>query len=113
MAAADARKECEGTKPMGGKTAEVGEQEAGDEEQLNARLCTFTTTKREFMNQHWYYCHTCKMIERIGMCTVCAKVCHKGHDVSYAKYGSFFCDCGAKEDGTCKALVKRASCRDR
>lgn len=47
------------------------------------------------------------MIDRIGMCTVCAKVCHKGHDVSYAKYGSFFCDCGAKEDGSCKALTKR------
>lgn len=47
------------------------------------------------------------MIDRIGMCTICAKVCHKGHDVSYAKYGSFFCDCGAKEDGSCKALTKR------
>jgi hypothetical protein len=51
------------------------------------------------------------MIDRIGMCTVCAKVCHKGHDVSYAKYGSFFCDCGAKEDGSCKALTKRTSLR--
>lgn len=49
------------------------------------------------------------MIDRIGMCTICAKVCHKGHDVSYAKYGSFFCDCGAKEDGSCKALSKRQS----
>lgn len=82
---------------------QVGESE----EQLNSKLCTFTTTKKEFMNQHWYYCHTCGMIDRIGMCTICAKVCHKGHDISYAKYGSFFCDCGAKEDGSCKALNKR------
>jgi E3 ubiquitin-protein ligase UBR4 len=59
------------------------------------------------MNQHWYYCHTCQMVERIGVCSICARVCHKGHDISYAKYGSFFCDCGAKEDGSCKALVKR------
>ena len=59
------------------------------------------------MNQHWYYCHTCKMVDRIGMCTICAKVCHAEHDVSYAKFGSFFCDCGAKEDNSCKALKKR------
>lgn len=83
------------------------DQAGESEEQLNSKLCTFTTTKKEFMNQHWYYCHTCGMIDRIGMCTICAKVCHKGHDISYAKYGSFFCDCGAKEDGSCKALNKR------
>jgi hypothetical protein len=81
--------------------------DADDLSELNAKLCTYTVTKKDFMNQHWYYCHTCKMIDRIGMCTVCAKVCHKDHDVSYAKYGSFFCDCGAKEDGSCMALVKR------
>jgi E3 ubiquitin-protein ligase UBR4 len=49
------------------------------------------------------------MVDRIGVCSICARVCHKGHDISYAKYGSFFCDCGAKEDGSCKALVKRQS----
>uniref|UniRef100_A0A3P8WUI8 UBR-type domain-containing protein n=1 Tax=Cynoglossus semilaevis TaxID=244447 RepID=A0A3P8WUI8_CYNSE len=37
-----------------------------------------------------------------SVCTVCAKVCHKDHEISYAKYGSFFCDCGAKEDGSCQ-----------
>jgi E3 ubiquitin-protein ligase UBR4 len=61
------------------------------------------------MTQHWYYCHTCQMVDRIGCCTSCAKVCHAGHDVSYAKYGSFFCDCGAKEDNSCLALKKRDS----
>lgn len=53
------------------------------------------------MNQHWYHCHTCKMNDGVGVCTVCAKVCHKDHDITYAKFGSFFCDCGAKEDGSC------------
>lgn len=43
------------------------------------------------------------------MCTVCAKVCHKGHELSYSKCGSFFCDCGAKEDKSCQALVKRGT----
>lgn len=35
------------------------------------------------------------------------QVCHKEHDVTYAKYGSFFCDCGAKDDGSCQAITRR------
>ena len=70
--------------------------------QLWNKLCTFTTTRKEFANQHWYHCHTCRMNDGVGVCTICAKVCHKNHDVTYAKYGSFFCDCGAKEDDSCK-----------
>lgn len=57
------------------------------------------------MNQHWYHCHTCKMIDRVGVCSVCARVCHKGHDVTYAKYGNFFCDCGARESGSCQVRI--------
>ncbi|GFR97962.1 E3 ubiquitin-protein ligase UBR4, partial [Elysia marginata] len=83
--------------------------EDSDEETLNNKLCTFTITQKEFMNQHWYHCHTCKMVDGVGVCTVCAKVCHKDCDLTYAKFGSFFCDCGAKEDGSCKALVKRTA----
>ncbi|WAR30664.1 UBR4-like protein [Mya arenaria] len=49
------------------------------------------------------------MVDGVGVCTVCAKVCHKDHDLTYAKFGSFFCDCGAKEERSCKALVKRTS----
>jgi hypothetical protein len=95
-------------KPNKSKSETLTESNVDQEDQnLNSKLCTFTVTKKEFMNQHWYYCHTCKMVDRIGMCTICAKVCHNGHDVSYAKYGSFFCDCGAKEDGSCLALTKR------
>lgn len=51
-----------------------------------------------------YHCHTCKMIDGVGVCTICAKVCHKDHDVTYAKFGSFFCDCGAKECGSCQVI---------
>ena len=83
--------------------------EDSDDEGLNSKLCTFTQTQKEFMNQHWYHCHTCKMVDGVGVCTVCAKVCHATHDVTYSKHGSFFCDCGAKEDGSCTALVKRSS----
>ncbi|XP_019625025.1 PREDICTED: E3 ubiquitin-protein ligase UBR4-like [Branchiostoma belcheri] len=86
---------------------EEEDAEDSDEDSLCNKLCTFTVTQKEFMNQHWYHCHTCKMNDGVGVCTICAKVCHRDHDVTYAKYGSFFCDCGAKEDGSCQALVKR------
>lgn len=79
-----------------------------DDESLCNKLCTFTLTQKQFVNQHWYHCHTCNMIDRVGVCTVCAKVCHKDHDVSYAKYGAFFCDCAGRENSNCMALVKRA-----
>lgn len=82
--------------------------EDSDEDSLCNKLCTFTTTQKEFMNQHWYHCHTCNMVDGVGVCTVCARVCHRGHDVTYAKYGNFFCDCGAKDDGSCQALTKRS-----
>ena len=47
------------------------------------------------------------MVDGIGVCTICAKVCHADCDVTYSKFGSFFCDCGAKEDGSCRAMTKR------
>ena len=86
--------------------------EDSDEDSLSNKLCTFTITQKEFMNQHWYHCHTCRMLDGVGVCSVCARVCHKGHDLSYAKYGNFFCDCGAKEDSSCQALVKRSQTTD-
>ena len=73
-----------------------------DEDSMCNKLCTFTLTQKEFMHQHWYHCHTCRMVDGVGVCTVCARVCHRGHDVTYSKYGAFFCDCGAKEDGSCQ-----------
>ncbi|CAH0393187.1 unnamed protein product [Bemisia tabaci] len=83
------------------------EGDESDEDSLCNKLCTFTITQKDFMNQHWYHCHTCKMVEGVGVCTVCARVCHRGHDVTYAKYGNFFCDCGARGVENCQALVKR------
>lgn len=38
---------------------------------------------------------------------ISCRVCHRDHDVTYSKHGSFFCDCGAKEDGSCIALSPR------
>lgn len=83
--------------------------EDSDEDSLCNKLCTYSISQKDFINQHWYHCHTCKMIDKAGVCSVCARVCHKNHDISYAKYGNFFCDCGAKEDSSCQALSKRTN----
>lgn len=83
-----------------------------DDESLCNRLCTFTLTQKEFVNQHWYHCHTCNMVDRVGVCTICAKVCHKDHDISYAKFGAFFCDCAGRENSTCMAMVRRPATSD-
>ena len=83
--------------------------EDSDDDSLCNKLCTYTQTQKEFFNQHWYHCHTCKMVDGIGVCSICAKVCHADHDVTYSKFGSFFCDCGAKEDGSCAAMTKRTA----
>jgi hypothetical protein len=73
---------------------------------LNLNICTyFLTEKPKYIMQHFYHCHTCKMFDGIGVCEICAKICHRNHDVSYAKYGLFFCDCGAKKNKSCMAMA--------
>lgn len=53
-----------------------------------------------------YYCYICKMVDGVGVCIVCVKVCYKDYDLIYVKFGFFFCDCGVKDDGSCKVLEK-------
>eukprot|EP00804_Cyclotella_cryptica_P018056 CCRYP_008325-RE/>CCRYP_008325-RE protein AED:0.09 eAED:0.09 QI:596/0.96/0.92/1/1/0.92/26/363/4715 len=62
---------------------------------INCRTCTFTQTGEGFADQHWYNCYTCGLLWDKGCCSLCAKVCHHGHDVGYSRKSSFFCDCGA------------------
>eukprot|EP00934_Nitzschia_sp_Nitz4_P001486 Nitzschia sp. Nitz4//scaffold80_size88189//52173//65261//NITZ4_005091-RA/size88189-snap-gene-0.2-mRNA-1//1//CDS//3329558642//1486//frame0 len=57
--------------------------------------CSFAE-KSGYHGQHWYNCYTCGLVWEKGCCTLCALVCHEGHDVSYSRYSSFFCDCGAE-----------------
>ena len=84
-----------------------------NDNELDSKLCTYTTTRRDFQNQHWYHCYTCEMYDSVGICSICALVCHRGHSMSYAKFSSFFCDCGAENDerevGMCQALQPRTS----
>ena len=53
-----------------------------------------------------YECRSCELVGNLGACAICIYTCHKDHDVVYKKYSSFFCDCGAGELGTCKAMTK-------
>ena len=80
-----------------------------DNNSFHKKLCTFTETKENYELQHWYNCYTCGMTFSEGICSVCVKVCHKDHDVSYACKSNFFCDCGAGAAPglSCSAMVPR------
>ncbi len=71
--------------------------------------CSYVSTGGDFTEQHWYNCYTCGLTWDKGCCSLCALVCHKGHDVGYSRKSSFFCDCGAEVRTsagrlTCKCL---------
>ena len=69
-------------------------------------LCSFTKTGAKYHEQHWYRCLSCTFEEDEGVCSNCVETCHADHDVSYAKYSDFFCDCGAKGEELCSSLTK-------
>jgi len=73
--------------------------------------CSFAIIS-DFHDQHWYNCYTCGLTADKGCCSLCAVVCHQGHDVEYARNSSFFCDCGGDETPDnqmkCKCLVANA-----
>ena len=66
---------------------------------MEAQECTFKMSGESYVEQHWYYCYTCGLINQKGCCSVCLHVCHKGHDVVYSGKSGFFCDCGAGAGG--------------
>ncbi|PKU69107.1 auxin transport protein BIG [Dendrobium catenatum] len=71
------------------------EEDGNSERELASKVCTFTSSGSNFMEQHWYFCYTCDLTISRGCCSICAKVCHKGHRVVYSRSSRFFCDCGA------------------
>lgn len=85
------------------------EEEANSERALASKVCTFTSSGSNFMEQHWYFCYTCDLTVSKGCCSVCAKVCHRGHRVVYSRSSRFFCDCGAGgvRGSTCQCLKPR------
>lgn len=65
------------------------------EDSSKLALCTYTSTGSQFVEQHWYFCYSCDLAGTEGVCSICAKYCHKDCELAYSKFGRFFCDCGA------------------
>ncbi|GAB2232789.1 hypothetical protein Drorol1_Dr00011846 [Drosera rotundifolia] len=85
------------------------EEDTNSERALASKVCTFTSSGSNFMEQHWYFCYTCDLTVSKGCCSVCAKVCHRGHRVVYSRSSRFFCDCGAGgvRGSACQCLKPR------
>ncbi|KAJ6369826.1 hypothetical protein OIU76_028138 [Salix suchowensis] len=85
------------------------EEDTNSERVLASKVCTFTSSGSNFMEQHWYFCYTCDLTGSKGCCSVCAKVCHRGHRVVYSRSSRFFCDCGAGgvRGSSCQSLKAR------
>lgn len=85
------------------------EEDVNSERALASKVCTFTSSGSNFMEQHWYFCYTCDLTVSKGCCSVCAKVCHRGHRVVYSRSSRFFCDCGAGgvRGSNCQCLKPR------
>ena len=57
-------------------------------------ICTYTTTKKEYIDQPFYQCHTCFTESNKGCCKACVENCHRGHDIENSEFPKAFCDCG-------------------
>ena len=91
-----------------GQVEGVDGAEKGEASPLDKQLCTYTVTGTSFREQHWYHCVTCNLMKEKGCCSVCVRVCHDGHLVTYARRSRFFCDCGADDvTNPCHAKVAR------
>lgn len=99
----------------GTSDGELASMDKDDEDDINServlasKVCTFTSSGSNFMEQHWYFCYTCDLTVSKGCCSVCAKVCHRGHRVVYSRSSRFFCDCGAGgvRGSSCQCLKPR------
>lgn len=93
--------------PQNVNIAGFGKEKYEDEDKTTEEFCSYNQTGTNYEMQHWYYCYTCKLVANRGTCSVCARKCHKGHEVVYSRRGNFFCDCGANQGAnTCKSMPK-------
>eukprot|EP01022_Parablepharisma_sp_SALTPOND_P013981 TRINITY_DN187_c0_g1_i1.p1 TRINITY_DN187_c0_g1~~TRINITY_DN187_c0_g1_i1.p1 ORF type:complete len:2353 (-),score=249.06 TRINITY_DN187_c0_g1_i1:7282-14340(-) len=72
--------------------------------------CTLIRTRRKNEVQPCYHCYTCNITDSKICCSVCAKVCHKGHKVVFAKNAQMHCTC--QNEGVCLAIPKEADVLD-
>ena len=93
--------------PQNVNVAGFGKDKYEEEDLMTEEFCSFNRTRTNYEMQHWYYCYTCKLVANRGTCSVCARKCHKGHEVVYSRRANFFCDCGANQgNNSCKSMPK-------
>lgn len=66
--------------------------------------CTLGRTNEFFYLQHNYRCLTCRQKVGEGVCAVCARICHAGHQLQDNGITPFYCDCGL-------GSIKRFKCK--
>lgn len=82
---------------------------------LTNAMCTYLSTQKIFIGQHWYNCDSCDLRFSTGLCSICALTCHSSHNIGYSKFSQFFCDCGAERQfgrDRCKALTNSIQTSD-
>lgn len=74
-------------------------------------VCTFASTQHHYIRQPWYGCNTCGIVTNRGSCHLCARVCHRGHDLVYQNTSEFFCDCATEmgQVGKCHSMMRRVA----
>ena len=70
------------------------EEKEKEKKEIIEGVCTYITHKKEYIQQEWYKCKTCRLEGNTGTCKACFDDCHKGHDTYFFKMATgFFCDC--------------------
>lgn len=69
-------------------------------------VCTSLLYKND-VKQLRYYCNTCDPLHEFPICSFCANICHKEHNVDEDVDSSFVCSCGTrKTPNKCLILSK-------
>lgn len=85
-----------------------------DPSEIEKGKCTFIKTGPVFFIQRSYRCKTCNQKFGEGVCSVCARTCHSGHELIETGINPFYCDCGSngiKKEGF-KCLCKEGQIQE-
>ena len=91
--------------PQGGQYPPY--QQPGANEPLVDGPCTYNRTRKNPTIQPFYNCITCGLVNDLGCCEACARVCHAGHQLVPKGNRACYCDCGEGNVRTCV----RCQCR--
>jgi ankyrin repeat protein len=78
------------------------------DDRLYAHGCSYRTTSDAFVHQ--IYARVDGFGDNEGACMVCAAVCQRGKLRGFSA-GPFFCDCGVRGGGVCRAMFDEAGMR--